>query len=96
MPPMLIAKGKTQRSFHTFNTTASPPGTVWTYQKNGWITDDIDKQWFDEFLLRNCGTERPQLLITDVSGYESLAIIERDIEENITLLTLPPHCTHYL
>ncbi|XP_060560427.1 uncharacterized protein LOC132720318 [Ruditapes philippinarum] len=97
MPPMLIAKGKTKRSLHSFNTTASPSGTVWTYQKNGWITDEIGEQWFDELFLRNCGPERPQLLIIDGhSSHESLAIIERAIDENIMLLTLPPHCTHYL
>jgi len=97
MPPMLIVKGKTQRSLHTFNTTEAPEGTVWTYQKSGWITDIIGEQWFNQVFLRNCGPDRPQLLIIDGhASHETLAIIERAIDEGITLLTMPPHCTHYL
>lgn len=97
MPPMLIVKGKTHRCLHTFNTAEAPEGTVWTYQKSGWITDSIGEQWFDQVFLPNCGPDRPQLLILDGhASHETLAIIERAIEEGITLLTLPPHCTHYL
>ena len=47
--------------------------------------------------LKHCGSKRPQLLIFDGhSSHETLAIIERAIEEDIALLSLPPHCTHHL
>jgi hypothetical protein len=43
------------------------------------------------------GTERPQVLILDGhSSHESLALIQEGIRENIAILSLPPHTTHYL
>ena len=97
MPPLIITKGKTGKSLHGFKTTDAPAGTVWSFQEKGWITDDIGEQWFNDVFLSNCGSKRPQLLIFDGhSSHETLAIIERAIDENIILLSLPPHCTHYL
>ncbi|XP_045181703.2 tigger transposable element-derived protein 6-like [Mercenaria mercenaria] len=97
MPPMFIVKGKTPRSLYSFNTQAAPPGTKWSYQEKGWMTDQIGEQWFDTVFLQNCGTHRPQLLILDGhSSHESLAILQRAIEENIYILVLPPHTTHHL
>lgn len=97
MPPMIITKGKTSKSLHGFRTMDAPDGSVWAYQESGWMTDSIGEQWFDEVFLKHCGPQRPQLLVLDGhSSHETLAIIERAIEENITLMSLPPHCTHYL
>lgn len=97
MPPMLISKGKTQRSLLGFRTEDAPPESVWTFQKKGWINDEIGEQWFDQVFLKHCGPERPQLLLMDGHGsHETLAIIERAMDENIILMVFPPHCTHYL
>jgi hypothetical protein len=97
MPPLIITKGKTVKSLHGFNTKDAPNNTLWIYQEKGWITDDIGEKWFKDVFLQHCGQKRPQLLIFDGhSSHESLAIIERALEENIILLSLPPHCTHYL
>jgi hypothetical protein len=41
MPPMFVAKGKTTASFHGFNTEATPLGTMWLFQPNGWMTDEF-------------------------------------------------------
>ena len=97
MPPLVITKGKTVKSLHGFKTSDAPVGTVWSFQEKGWITDEIGEKWFDDVFLKHCGPKRPQLLIFDGhSSHETLAIIERAIGENIALLSLPPHCTHYL
>ncbi|MES9881787.1 MAG: helix-turn-helix domain-containing protein [Sedimenticola sp.] len=97
MPPMFIVKGKTSKSLHGFNTTEAPIGSRWYYQDNGWMTDSIGEKWFNEVFLQFCGTERPQLLILDGhSSHETLAILQRALEENIHILALPPHTTHYL
>lgn len=97
MPPMIITKGKTQRALQGFNVSEAPDKCVWTFQKNGWIDDEIGEKWFDQVFLKFCGPFRPQLLILDGHGsHETMAIIERAIAENIILISLPPHCTHAL
>ena len=97
MPPLVITKGKTVKSVHGYKTSDAPRGTVWSFQDKGWITEDIGENWFDEVFLKHCGPKRPQLPIFDGhSSHETLAIIERAMEENIALISLPPHCTHYL
>lgn len=96
MPPMLVVKGKTTKSLHGFNTQAAPTGSRWFYQKNGWMEDSIGEKWFNEVFLQFCGSTRPQLLILDGhSSHETLAILMRAIEENIHILAMPPHTTHY-
>ncbi|MES9884670.1 MAG: helix-turn-helix domain-containing protein [Sedimenticola sp.] len=97
MPPMFVTKGKTNRCLHGFNTNEAPKGSVWTFQKNGWMNDEIGEKWFEGVFLKHCGPHRPQILILDGhSSHETLTIIEKAIEENISILSLPPHSTHYL
>lgn len=97
MSPLFIVKGKTSRSLHGFNTLAAPQGTRWHYQANGWMNDEIGERWFEDVFLMECGKERPQLLILDGhSSHESLSIIELAIQNNIHILSLPPHTTHAL
>lgn len=55
MPPLIITKGKTQKSVHGYNTADVPKGTVWGYQEKGWITDDIGEQLFNSVFLKHCG-----------------------------------------
>lgn len=97
MPPMFVVKGKTFRSVHGFNTDAAPSNATWAFQQNGWMDDELGEQWFNGVFLKHCGAHRPQLLILDGhSSHESLAILERAIEEQIYILALPPHTTHHL
>ena len=97
MPPMFIVKGKTKRSLHAFNTKEAPIGSRWSFQKNGWMDDNLGERWFNDVFLQFCGAERPQLLILDGHySHESLAILMRAMEERIHILALPPHTTHYL
>ncbi|VDI11963.1 Hypothetical predicted protein [Mytilus galloprovincialis] len=57
--PLLIVRGKTERSLRSFNTHEGPPGAKWTYQPNGWMIDSIGVEWFREIFLPNCGPKRP-------------------------------------
>ena len=62
----------------------------------GWMTASAER-WFKEIFLKQCGTDRPQVLILDGhSSHESLALIQEGIRENIAILSLPPLTTHYL
>ena len=54
-------------------------------------------EWFENVFLKECGPQRPQLLIVDSHcSHEPLDLIQLAQAENITLLNLPSHCTHYL
>ena len=53
MPPMLIVKGRTNRSLHGFNTSAAPSDSIWTFQDKVWMTDEIGELWFKEVFLAN-------------------------------------------
>ncbi|XP_076434920.1 uncharacterized protein LOC143274850 [Babylonia areolata] len=97
MPPMIIAKGKTSNSLHKFATYDAPHQSVWTYQASGWMTENISKKWFDDVFLKFCGPERPQLLLLDGhSSHEVIDLLEKAQQENIHVMALPPHTTHFL
>ena len=94
---MFVVKGKTSRSLHGLNTEVAPEGCMWAYQEKGWMNDALGEVWFREIFLKNCGDARPQLLILDGhSSHETLAILELALQENIHILSLPPHTTHVL
>ena len=97
MSTLLVVRCKTERSVFSFNTREAPSGTMWDFEENGRMDDSIDERWFKEIFLKQCGTDRPQVLITDGhSSHESLALIQEGIREYIAILSLPPHITHYL
>ena len=97
MPPLIIVKGKTSRSLRSYNTHEGPAGALWGYQTNAWMSDELGCSWFEEVFLKNCGESRPQLLIMDNHrSHETLGLLEAAAENNIIVLTFPPHSTHYL
>ncbi|MES9883347.1 MAG: helix-turn-helix domain-containing protein [Sedimenticola sp.] len=97
MPPMLVVKGKTKRSLSAYNVGEGPTDAIWTYQSKAWMDDILGVSWFEEVFLTHCGTKRPQLLILDSHhSHETVEILEKAQENNIMVLALPPHTTHYL
>lgn len=61
------------------------------------MNDKIREIWFEDVCLMGCSKEMPQLLILNGhSSYESLSIIEYAIQNNIHILSPPPHTTHAL
>lgn len=97
MPPLCVVKGKTNRCVHSFAIQDSPQGTIWAFQENGWMNDEIGVQWFSEVFLANCGDARPQLLILDSHhSHEVLEMLELAKAQNIHVMALPPHTTHIL
>ena len=65
MPPLIIVKGKTYKSLLSFATDEGPTGASWTWQEKAWQEDVLGNLWFRNVFLKNCGSERPQLLIMD-------------------------------
>lgn len=97
MPPLIIVKGKTEKSLRGYNMKEGPVGSKWTYQQNAWTEDILGVEWFKGVFLAACGEGRPQLLLLDGHhSHETLGLIELARENDIILLCLPPHTTHYL
>ena len=71
------------------------PGTFLGISPSGWMTTEVLASWFQNFtgLVR----ERPLLLIFDGHmTYASIEVIQKAIEEDVTILKLPPHVTDKL
>ena len=97
MPPMIIIKGKTYKALYAYDTEQGPLGAVWTYQEKAWTEDVLGMQWFKKIFLPNCGPARPQLLVMDGHrSHEVTELLEAAKEEDIIIMTIPPHTSHWL
>ena len=97
MSPMIIVKGKTVRSLMGWKIEDAPSNTKWAYQEKSYMDTSLGVEWFEKVFLKECGVERPQLLILDSHcSHEPLDLLQCAKREQITLLTLPSHCTQEL
>ena len=70
-------------------------GTTYGISPSGWMTTEVFSSWFDHFVA--VVEERPLLLILDGHiTHTSLSVIEKAINEDVTILKLPPHSTDLL
>ena len=98
MVPMVIVRGKTSASLDGLNVGEATAGTVFAFQENGWMTEELGEKWFRDVFLKQCGTELAQLLLLDGhSSHESPGLLELAVAvtENIQVLCLhPSHNPH--
>ena len=97
LPPHIIAKGKTLKALDSFQQELAPTGTTWSVSDTGWTKQGIASLWFRENFLKSIGDVRPQMLILD--GHDShnfVEIIELAIANQISLVELPAHTSHWL
>lgn len=96
-PPLIIFKG-----INVWDQWVAPegtgfPGTTYAASKKGWMETDIFRNYFMKTLIPFLGEKRPQLIIYDGHAtHIDIDIISKAIEENITILKLPPHSSHLL
>lgn len=77
----------------------APPGSFAVYHKSGWINKDSFIVWFKRFVeIANPSQDRPVLLLLDghASHTKSIDLINLARENNVIMLTFPPHTTHRL
>jgi hypothetical protein len=79
-------------------TNGAPHGPLGLATSSGWMTSEIFPQVIDHFIKYTLSSkEKPTLLIMDNhESHISLAVIEKAKENGVTILTLPPHCSHRL
>jgi len=97
IPPHFIVKGKTRRSLQSFQTEDAPQDSTWSVSDSGWTKQGIALLWFQKSFLPAIGSHRPQLLIVD--GHDShnfVELIEDAVANNVHLLELPAHTSHWL
>ena len=93
LPPLVIFAGKNLQS--SWYGDKALEGTTYSISDSGWMTTEVFASWFDHFIA--VVEERPLLLILDGHiTHTSLSVIEKAIDENVTILKLPPHSTDLL
>lgn len=96
IPPMLIFNRKRMKQELQ---DGAPPGCVFACNDSGWMRLEVFSQWFGHFLSHVKPTEDdPALLILDghLSHTKNLEVIDEARKNFVTILCLPPHCTHRL
>ncbi|XP_072378026.1 uncharacterized protein [Diabrotica undecimpunctata] len=93
IPPFLVFPRK---FFNDYIVKNAPSGFQGCAAQSGWMTAELFEQWMIYFVKYTNSTKKsPIFLIMDI--YEShitLASIKFAKENNIILLTLPPHTSH--
>ncbi|KAJ4451383.1 hypothetical protein ANN_02845 [Periplaneta americana] len=96
IPPMLIFP---RQRMKVELQDGAPPGTVFSCNGSGWMQMETFGVWFDHFLNHVKPTrEDPALLIMDghLTHTKNFDVIIRARENNVTIITIPPHCSHKL
>lgn len=94
VPPMLIIPRVRMKSQFL---EGVPPGTLTVAHKSGWMQLDLFDNWFDHFLIHTQASKNnPTLLILDghKTHTQNISVIDKARENGVTILCLPPHCTH--
>lgn len=95
IPPMLIFPRKKMAEGLM---KGAPTGAIGAVSDNGWTDCTLFIKWLKHFAATTKSSKsNPQLVILDGHhSHKTLAAVDFARENGITLLTLPPHCTHKL
>ncbi|XP_018560825.1 uncharacterized protein LOC108903210 [Anoplophora glabripennis] len=95
IPPALIFPRK-KRNPRYLNGT--PPGTIDFVSDNGWVNSDIFLQWLKFFVksVRPTPEQKCLLVLDNHVSHRTLELIDYASENNVVILSVPPHCTHKL
>lgn len=95
IPPFMIFP---RVNFKQHMTSGAPPGTEGCASPSGWITNDIFLKWLEHFVHHTKPTieSRILLIMDNHEAHICLQVIKYAKENNVILLTLPPHTSHKL
>ncbi|XP_047026166.1 MFS-type transporter clz9-like [Helicoverpa zea] len=94
VPPMIIFPRKNMSDALM---RGAPVGSIGKAHPSGWIQTNLFTQWFQHFLDYVKPTvASPVLLILDghYSHTKNIELIDLARQHYVTILSLPPHCTH--
>lgn len=96
VPPLVIFPRK---NMNILLMRGAPPGTIGVAHPSGWVQTNIFTQWFNHFIEKvKPSEESPVILILDghYSHVRNVDLIDIARKNHVTILSLPPHCTHKL
>jgi DDE superfamily endonuclease/helix-turn-helix, Psq domain len=96
IPPLIIFPRQRMKNELMDGT---PPGCIYKCHPSGWMQTDIFTEWFQHFIVSSASSvTNPSLLILDghATHTKNLAVIDLARLNGVTLLVLPPHCSHRL
>lgn len=97
LPPLIVFKGKRLQS--TWRPTDGKdvlPGTQYAVTEQGWMNTTVFEEYFENF-VEQVKDKGPILVILDGHlSHTSLKTAQLAMENDITILKLPPHCTDLL
>ena len=77
----------------------APPGSQAVAHPSGWMQSDIFEKWFDHFLQHTHPSPDVSVLLI-LDGHKThtsnLEVINKAREQHVSILCLPPHCSHRL
>lgn len=80
-------------------TNGAPPGTIFSTQEKGWMSNEGFLEWLKHFIcVVKPSKESKVVLILDghVSHAKNLVAIELARESGVRMISLSPHTTHRL
>ena len=93
IPPMLIfpRKNLNDRLLH-----GAPPGTIGATSPSGWINSQLYIQWLRHFIKHSGATadHKVLLILDNHESHVSLDAWDLCRANGITVISLPPHCSH--
>lgn len=96
VPPLVIFP---QKNMNNQLMRGAPPGTIGLAHPSGWVQANIFTTWFKHFVEKvNPFEESPVLLVLDghYSHIRNIDVIDLARSNHVTVISLPPHCTHKL
>ena len=74
----------------------APVGAIGAVSKSGWTDSDLFLKWLQHFAdVTKSSKQNQQLIVLDGHhSHKTLAAVEYARDNGISMLTLPPHCTH--
>jgi hypothetical protein len=96
VPPLIIFPRKRMKNELM---DGAPPGSIFAFHKSGWIQMDMFTTWFKHFInYVKPSAEDPVLLVLDghFSHTRNLEVVLLARDSFVTIVCLPPHCSHKL
>lgn len=95
IPPALVFPRK-KRNPRYLN--GCPPGTLDLITDSGWISTESFLEWLTFFVksVRPSADNKCLLILDNHSSHRAITILDYAHENNVVLLTVPPHSTHKL
>lgn len=93
LPPVMVFPRK-HFKLHMLN--GAPTNTLGLAGPSGWMTSELFPRVMEHFIkYSHSSKENPSLLLSDNhESHMSIEVLDMAKEAGVTMLTLPPHCSH--